>query len=206
VSSKLKHCFFDSGNKKEYFKESSERAMETTTQTFTYADYQKLPESEPCQLIGGELIMSPAPTLYHQQIIGNIFSALREYVIQKKLGKIFFSPVDVYLDNENIFQPDIVFISTERSSILDEQKINGAPDVVIEILSPSTAYYDLKKKKEIYEKYGVKEYWIVDPMEKTIDLLVHENGIFVTKGRAAINQTISSMVIPGCVIQTNDIF
>ncbi len=180
--------------------------MESTIQNYTYADYQKLPEGAPYQLIGGELVMSPAPTLQHQRIIGKIFTLLTEYVNKKQLGEIFISPVDVYLDTENTFQPDIVFVSKERAAIMDEQKINGAPDLVVEILSPSTAYYDLKKKKEMYEKYGVKEYWIVDPMEKTIDVLVHRNGSFTLNAQAKMNQPIASAIIAGFEVNTKNIF
>lgn len=180
--------------------------METAARTYTFADYQNLPEGAPYQLIGGDLIMSPAPTLYHQQIAGNIFFLMRDYVNKKQLGKILFAPVDVYLDEENTFQPDIVFVSKERTSIMDEQKINGAPDLVIEILSESTAYYDLKKKKEYYEKYGVKEYWIADPMEKTIDLYVLGARGFIMEAQAKMNQTIASVIIQGFEVNTSNIF
>ncbi len=180
--------------------------MESTIQNYTYADYQKLPEGAPYQLIGGELVMSPAPTLYHQRIIRKLVNLLSNFVESHHLGEVFFAPVDVFLDHENTFQPDIVFVSKERAAIMDEQKINGAPDLVVEILSPSTAYYDLKKKKEMYEKYGVKEYWIVDPMEKTIDVLVHRNGSFTLNAQAKMNQPIASVIIAGFEVNTKNIF
>ena len=180
--------------------------METATRTYTFADYQKLPEGTPCQLIGGELVMSPAPSLQHQRIIGKIFTLLSDYVNKKQLGEIFVSPVDVFLDDENTFQPDITFISKERASIMDEQKINGAPDFVVEILSPSTAYYDLKKKKVMYEKYGVKEYWIVDPMEKTIDVLILRGGSFTQNAQVKLNQTVTSIIIQGFEVNTKNVF
>ena len=85
----------------------------------------------------------------------------------------------MYLDHENVLQPDILFISKERRSIIGEKNIQGAPDLVIEILSEATAYRDLVKKKKLYERFGVKEYWIVDPQEKTIEIYAPEGKAFV---------------------------
>jgi len=93
------------------------------------------------------------------------------------LGEVLYSPIDVYLDNENVYQPDIVVILKNSKAKVSEKGIEGTPDIVIEIISPSTAYYDLIEKKEVYEKYGVKEYWIIDPKSKTFEIYLNsENG------------------------------
>jgi Uma2 family endonuclease len=125
--------------------------------------YRMLPEGTRAEIINGTLYMSPAPTLSHQDIIINLGSQLYIFTKGNKLGKACNSPVDVYLDKKNAFQPDLVFVSRENSSILKEDGIYGAPDLVIEVLSPGNKTFDLTKKKKAYEKAGAKEYWVVDP-------------------------------------------
>lgn len=139
-------------------------------------DYKLLPEGAPYQLIEGELIMTPAPNPLHQMISGNLFKKLSKIVDAKHAGTVLYSPVDVYLGEENAYQPDMVFISKKRAEIIKKDGIYGAPDLVIEILSPSTAYYDIKKKYKVYERYGVKEYWIVDPELKGIEIFLLKKG------------------------------
>lgn len=129
--------------------------------------YQCLPEGTPVQLIDNKLIMAPSPFTVHQKLIGQLFSLLNDYVTAKKKGQVFLAPLDVYLDSGNIFQPDIFFIANNNLKNLHENGYHGAPDLVIEILSPSTAHYDLKEKKKVYERNGVKEYWIIDPNYKS---------------------------------------
>lgn len=146
--------------------------------SYTYEDYAKLPEGAPYQLIGGELVMVPAPTPYHQYVSGNIYSALKEFVEKNSLGQVYYSPIDVYFGEAETYQPDIVFVLKEKLSIVGETKIEGAPDLIIEILSPSTAYYDLGRKYEIYEKSGVKEYWVVHPERKSIEIYQNEGNQF----------------------------
>ncbi|MGH2642510.1 MAG: Uma2 family endonuclease [Chitinophagaceae bacterium] len=129
--------------------------------------YQCLPEGTPVQLIENKLIMAPSPFTIHQKLVGQLFSSLNNYVATEKKGQVFLAPLDVYLDSGNIYQPDIFFISNEHIHNLKENGFHGAPDLVIEILLPSTAQYDLKDKKKVYERNGVKEYWIIDPHYKS---------------------------------------
>ena len=125
-----------------------------------------LPEGTRAELINGILYMSPAPTTDHQETSITLSSRIFHFVTKKKLGKVYASPIDVYLNENNSFQPDIVFISKENNSIVKKSGIHGCPDLVVEILSPSTKKFDLVKKKNVYETSGVKEYWIVDPETK----------------------------------------
>ena len=120
-----------------------------------------------CQLINNQLVMSPAPTSQHQRVSRNIFRQLDKHVESNKLGEVFYAPVDVYLDEKNVYQPDILFISNERMEILQD-KVKGAPDLIVEILSPKTGKLDKTNKKDVYEQAGVKEYWIVDPNSKEV--------------------------------------
>lgn len=145
---------------------------------YTYEDYAKLPEGSPYQLIGGKLIMVPSPTPYHQRISRKIEFLLLQHVEKNDLGEVLYSPIDVYFGEEDTFQPDIIFISKERLSIIGDAKIEGAPDLIIEILSPSTAYYDLGRKYKVYEEAGVKEYWLIHPDRKRIEIHINREGTF----------------------------
>ncbi|MHB1644896.1 MAG: Uma2 family endonuclease [bacterium] len=138
---------------------------------YTAKDYFNLPEGSPYQLIEGELIMTPSPSLTEHQIISkNLELAIYSQVKKNKLGLALDAPIDVYLNNKNAYQPDIIFISNKNKDIIKKHGIDGAPDLVIEILSPSNSYYDVRLKKDIYEKSGVTEYIIVDPRTKSIDI------------------------------------
>lgn len=139
--------------------------------------YQCLPEGTPVQLIENRLIVSPSATTNHQVIAARLFTALNAYIERKSLGKVLFAPYDVYFDTGNIFQPDIIFIANDNLKNIRENGFHGAPDLVIEILSPSTARYDLKDKKKVHERNGVKEYWIADPAK---NMAV---GFSLTKGK-----------------------
>ena len=134
-----------------------------TKKKYTYQDYLELPDDgNRYEIIEGELVMPPAPYTIHQDICRNIATELTIYTRKMKLGKIYFAPTDVVLSDINVVQPDILFISNENLQIITEKNIKGVPDLIVEIISPSTEYYDLFVKKETYEKSGVKEYWLVD--------------------------------------------
>lgn len=120
--------------------------------------------------------LQPAPTVTHQQISGSLHIML--YQTCHANGTILYSPLDVYLDEDNQFQPDLVYILHENAAIIKEKRIEGAPDLVVEILSPSTSNNDKVRKKRQFERYGVKEYWIVDPVHRTIDQFILNKGKF----------------------------
>jgi Uma2 family endonuclease len=172
----------------------------------TIKDYKLLPEGAPYQLIEGELIMTPAPNPKHQLISGNLFKSIAMYVDEKRLGVLFYSPIDIYLSEDNAFQPDIVFISSERRHIIKDDGIHEAPELVIEILSPSTAYYDIKKKFMVYEKSGVREYWIVDPEMNTVEIYFNENGHFSLKAKLENKGEIESFILKGLRLTLEEIF
>jgi Uma2 family endonuclease len=94
------------------------------------------------------------------------------------MGKVYFAPLDAYLSDTETYQPDLMFITNERLDIIKEKNIRGAPDLVMEVLSPGTAYYDRRHKKEVYAEHGVGEYWIVDPMERSIEVYANRDGGF----------------------------
>ena len=178
----------------------------TTKKQYTYEDYQKLPEGSPYQLIAGELVMTPSPTPYHQLVSWRLEMQLSEFVVQRKLGVVLDAPLDVYLSATETYQPDILFIAEDRLQIMGEQKIEGPPDLVVEILSPSTAYYDLKHKKAQYESSGVKEYWIVDPVEKSVEIYENENGRFALFSSAVKEGEVSSKLLDGFRVLLSTLF
>jgi Uma2 family endonuclease len=109
-----------------------------------------------------ELNMSPAPSISHQKIIFSLIGQLYLYIESNQSGIALMAPVDVFLDDENVFQPDIVFVTDEKSSIIQERGIFGAPDLIVEVLSPGSRSVDLGEKKQVYEQSGIKEYWVID--------------------------------------------
>ena len=158
--------------------------MEITTTTkekrYNVSDYLKLGEGDPHQLINGKLIAlgEPSPTYGHQDVLGYIFNQIWNSLKEKPAGKVICAPLDVYFDENTVLQPDIIYISNENSHIIKENGIHGAPDLIIELLSPSTAYYDTKDKKKVYERSGVKEYWIIDPVDEEVTGYENSNGKF----------------------------
>jgi Uma2 family endonuclease len=167
-------------------------------------DYKLLPEGAPYQLIEGELVMTPAPNPRHQIILGNIVEKVRQYT--KGSGITIFSPVDLYFGEENAYQPDMVYITKQRREIIKDDGIYGTPDLVVEILSPSTAYYDLRKKFRIYEKYGVREYWIVDPEMDSVDVYLNEQGHFSLTGKAEGKGELESSLLKGFKVTLDEVF
>lgn len=135
----------------------------------TLGQFRELPEGPPhFELIDGELIMAPAPNLYHQEITGNIYLILRNWQRAGASGKVFIAPLDVFL-GEDCFEPDVVFVSSEKlETIAQKDGLHGAPDLVVEVLSESSYRRDLTRKRRKYAAAGVREYWIADPEEKTL--------------------------------------
>ena len=137
----------------------------------TYHDYLLLPEdSNRYEIIDGELYMTPSPATRHQRISKAILILLDRFVREKKLGEVFHAPIDVLLSDVDVVVPDLVFVSTERAKIVTEKNIDGSPDLIIEILSPSTAGRDRDIKLKRYAKFKVPEYWIVDPNACSVEI------------------------------------
>lgn len=140
------------------------------------ADYLKLPEGEPVELLRGRLVVSPAPDPLHQTISG-VLTVLLFGIAARSGGRALAAPADVVLDDHTILQPDLLYIRRERRDIV-QRRVIGAPDLLIEILSPSNSRRDRVDKLNLYAEYGVAEYWIVDPLERQFDFLVNRGGKF----------------------------
>ena len=174
--------------------------------TYTCEDYEKLPEGAPYQLIEGDLIMTPSPMPYHQELSRELGFRLLTFVKENDAGHVYYAPLDVCFSETDVYQPDIIFIQKERHEIIGKTKIEGTPDMVIEILSPSTAYYDLRKKFRTYEKSGVQEYWIVDPELKRIEVYENENHRYRIFSEAEEEGKVSSAILRGFEVELADIF
>ncbi len=148
--------------------------------------------------------LKPAPTVSHQQISGAFHIML--YQTCHLNGTILYSPIDVYLDEDNQFQPDLVFILHENAAIIKEKRIEGAPDLVVEILSPSTSHNDKIRKKRQYERHGVKEYWIVDPLHRIVDQFIRESDKFILLDTYSISGRLTSPLFQCIDIDMSRIF
>ncbi|MEW6096509.1 MAG: Uma2 family endonuclease [bacterium] len=138
----------------------------------TYEEYKLVEDlaDKRYEVIGGRLIMTPAPIPYHQRISRKLERILEDFVIDNDLGEVFDAPCDVVLSDTDVVQPDIFFIAKDKAHIITDTYINGAPDLIIEILSPTSTSKDTVIKKRLYLKSKIKEYWIVDPLEKEIQI------------------------------------
>jgi Uma2 family endonuclease len=150
--------------------------------------------------------MSPSPLALHQQIMFDLSEIIVLFNIQNgRKGRWMYAPMDVKFDDGNVLQPDVLYITEGRKEIIKE-RVEGAPDLIIEILSPSNAYYDLRQKKDIYEKYGVKEYIIIDPIEQSAELYALKDGAYYLHQKAQNNEQLNSVVLPSLNFDLNKIF
>ncbi|MYA21695.1 MAG: Uma2 family endonuclease [Gemmatimonadetes bacterium] len=174
---------------------------------FTYEDYQHTPEDKRYELLDGELIMVPAPNLGHQRIGAKLGIRLYTFVEERSLGEVFFAPCDVVLSNTDVVQPDLLFVSNERAHLLlGGDNVRGAPDLVVEIFSPSTAERDQTLKRALYVKHGVKEYWLVDPDARTVSVLLLGEDAFEVEAIYGEGQTMNSPTLTGFSVGLNEIF
>jgi Uma2 family endonuclease len=172
----------------------------------TYADYARTPEGAGYQLLEGDIVMAPAPHAGHQRIAARIVHALLNHVVGGGLGEVYFAPFDVYLDDENVVQPDILFISKERLPIVEEKYIKGPPDLVVEILSESSSRRDLIQKRELYARFGVREYWIVSPGEECIDVFILAGADYRLERAFKKPEFLESPGLPGLKLDLATVF
>ncbi len=135
---------------------------------FTYEHYCQLPEGDRRELIEGEFYVTPAPNEKHQRCCGNLHYELRCFLDVCPVGRVYIAPFDVILDTHSTVQPDLLFVLTKRLGTIKLEGLRGAPDVAIEVLSPSTRFRDEQLKRELYFKYGSREHWLVDPDAETV--------------------------------------
>ena len=173
---------------------------------FTYSDYLLLPEDKRHEILDGELYVVAAPNTGHQRISRKLAVALSQHIDGRGLGEIFSAPYDVILSEENVVQPDILFVRKERSSIIGDMNLQGAPDIVIEILSEGTRRKDTEVKRKIYAGFGVAEYWIVDPEGATVEVLVWSESGYMTAGVYRRSDRLASPALPDLNLPLSQVF
>ena len=172
----------------------------------TYDDYAQTPEDERWELIHGDLIMAAAPNIAHQTIQSETGWRVMGFVKEGDLGRVFYGPTDVVLSEFDTVQPDLVFVSKDRADIITRANIQGAPDLVVEILSPSTARRDWRDKFDLYELHGVDEYWLADAERRMIWVFVLRNGKFAESGRYGEGDTLVSPTLAGFELDLSEVF
>ncbi len=177
--------------------------MKVKEKVWTYRDYLGLNDDKRYEVINGRLYEMPAPTPWHQGILGNLYLILRNHVRSK--GIVFLSPIDVILSETLVVQPDLVFISKDKKDMIKD-RIYGSPDLVIEVVSPTSYYRDRYEKFKIYEKAGIKEYWLVYPGERAIEVWVLKEGKYELYSIASSEGKVKSKVLKGFEIDLKEVF
>ncbi len=172
---------------------------------YSYADFLKFPDDgNRHEIVEGEWIMTPPPTFNHQKVVANLLLILGSHVRSRKLGDVLASPIGVELSRHDVVQPDVLFLSGRRSSIAKTDGLHGAPDLVVEVLSPSTAGIDRLRKYRAYERAGVREYWIVDPPSLSVEVV--EFGRARRTRVFKEGQYFESAILPGLTVKLDEIF
>ncbi len=181
--------------------------LATHTPHVTRHDYAQIPFGAPnYQLIEGDLVMAPSPSFHHQDIAGNLYFIIRDHLRTHPTGTVCIAPLDVFLSDLNVFQPDLLFIRKENASIIHKHGIESAPDLVVEILSKTSAKYDLGAKRAVYARTGVEEMWVIDPSRRTLAIYRLGEDAETPAATCRASQTFSSKVIPGLSIALKDVF
>ena len=179
--------------------------VEKSGKRWTYEEYYKLDDDQRFEIIDGQLLMAPAPDTWHQSWIGALYLILDRHVRARQLGKVLLSPVDVVLDPENTVQPDIVFVAAGNLGIIQRRAIFGAPDLLVELVSPSSVRRDRYDKKDLYARFGVKEYWIGDPANKSLEILTLKAGRYELHCAAEEKGKRTSLVLAGLEFDLTEI-
>ena len=183
--------------------------QEVHSSQLTYKDYLLFPDDDKRhEIIDGDHSVTPAPKTKHQTIASNLTAVLVSFVKERRLGLVLAAPTDVILSDNNVVQPDLLFVSTARISIVTEDNIRGAPDLVIEIISETTRKKDEVTKRKLYERFGVQEYWVVDPELETVKIFTRTQqkyGRAVDLGKEA-NDILTTELLTGFKLALTEIF
>ena len=176
----------------------------------TYDDFVNFPDDgRRHELIDGEHFVTPAPVLRHQELLGRLHLALGNHLVQHRAGKVYLAPADVVFSSFDVVEPDLLFVSNERLEILADTRLTGAPDLVVEILSPSTRRTDEIRKRQLYGRFDVREYWIVDPEVDAIKVYRRAaDGTFprVAELAAADDDVLQTPLLPGLSVKLRELF
>ncbi len=163
-----------------------------------YEDYCLLPNNgKRYEIIDGELFVSRSSTREHQNTLTNVLLHLTKFVKDHVLGWVCLAPFDVVFSPYDVVQPDILYVSKDRASVVTEKNVQGAPDLVVEILSESTAKTDRTTKLKLYARYGVAEYWVIDPAMCSVEIYWLAPGGYELATQLDSSQTLTSPLFPG---------
>jgi Uma2 family endonuclease len=173
----------------------------------TFEEFRQFPiDGKRYELVRGEVHVTPAPATRHQAIVQNLSGNLWPFVIKNRLGEVWTAPLDVRLSEDTALQPDLIFVSNARAGIIQEDWIAGAPDLVVEVSSPSTAAYDRARKLPIYADSGVSEFWLIDSQAKTVEVLKLQGKKYFVDATLAGEQVLTSNLFPGWQLPLRDLF
>lgn len=173
----------------------------------TRHEYAMIPVGAPnYQLIEGDLVMAPSLNTPHQNITGRLYSILLNYLDEHPIGQVFIAPLDVFLSDINVYQPDVLFVSNDNASIIEEHGIEGAPDLVVEVLSKSSERFDLGPKRSIYHRTGVEEFWAIDPKKHTLAIYRFADDATTPVITYKAKQKFTSALFPGLTIDLAIVF
>ena len=176
------------------------------TTRLTYQDYIALEGDERYELMDGELILVAAPSEDHQTVIMELGYRMHAFVREHDLGRVIQAPYDVLFTDTEVVQPDLLFVSKDRYHIRTPANIQGAPDLVVEVLSPSSSRRDWREKRDLYGLHGVREYWIIDPTNRLVWIMQLRDGVLEIDRTCADGDTAESTVIEGFSIEVADLF
>lgn len=171
--------------------------LEKQAKRWTYEEYYKLEDDQRYEIIDGELLMAPAPDTWHQDWLGDLYSLVKAHVRKNKLGRLFIAPVDVVLDDENTVQPDLVFVAKNNLRIIERRAVFGTPELLVELVSPSSVRRDRYQKMNLYARFGVKEYWIGDAANRSLEILTLRKGRYELHCSAEEKGRLNSLVLTG---------
>ena len=173
----------------------------------TYDDYLQFPDDGlRHEIIEGEHYVTPSPSMRHQRISRRLLYLIEHHLQQHPIGEVFHAPFDVLLSEYNVLEPDLLFLSLARSPLLTEKNLQGAPDLVVEILSPSTASRDKRLKRDVYERTGVDEYWVVDPDRDVVDVYRRSGTVFADPVQLGREQILTTPLLPSLEIPLAKVF
>lgn len=176
-----------------------------STTRLTWDDLQQYPEDgKRREIIDGVLHMTPSPFLRHQRVVGRIFVALNA-VLRPAGGEAFIAPLDVVFDRFNVVEPDVLAVAADKALMLGDRHVHVVPDMAVEVTSPRTKGVDRIKKRALYERFGVREYWIVDLDDDVIEAYVLSGGHYGEPWRLAHGDIVTSAVIPGFAVPFDEL-
>jgi Uma2 family endonuclease len=182
-------------------------AQETPRVKLTYRDLVLFPDDgKRHELIDGEHYVTPSPSTRHQRVLTRLLVSLNSYLTSREMGEVFPSPYDVVLSEFDVVEPDLLVVTPESAGKITEANLQGAPDLVVEILSPSTKGRDRVLKLRLYEKFGVREYWIVDPVGESVEVLRPVEGRLVAVESLGRDDELTSPLFPKLAIRLGSVF